>query len=83
VAVLQFDAEHGIRERLDDRALEHDRVFFGLGQDALLGGNRASALLSGLLGELLVDLRADRLAMLSGCDPFANGRIRHFFGPLC
>jgi hypothetical protein len=83
VAVLQFDAEHGIRERLDDRALEHDRVFFGLGQDALLDENRASALLSELLGELFVDLRTDRLAMLSGREPFANGGVRHIFGHIC
>src|SRR3954454_5241128 len=32
VAVLQLDPEHGVRERLDDRPLEDDRVFLGLGQ---------------------------------------------------
>src|SRR5436190_24173752 len=33
VAVLELDPEHGVRERLGHRALEHDRVFFGLGQN--------------------------------------------------
>ena len=32
VAVLELDAEHGVRQRLDDRPLEDDRVFLGLGQ---------------------------------------------------
>src|SRR5690606_16961206 len=32
VAVLELDPEHGVRERLDDRSLENDRVFFGLSQ---------------------------------------------------
>ena len=32
VAVLELDAEHGVRQRLDDRSLENDRVFLGLGQ---------------------------------------------------
>jgi hypothetical protein len=32
VAVLELDTEHRIRERLDDRSLEHDRILFGLGQ---------------------------------------------------
>ena len=32
VAVLELDPEHGVRQRLDDRSLENDRVFLGLGQ---------------------------------------------------
>ena len=36
VAVLQFDPEHCVRERLGDRAFEHDGVVFGLGQNCLL-----------------------------------------------
>src|SRR3954452_17077282 len=32
VAVLELDPEHGVRERLDDRSLENDRVFLGLRQ---------------------------------------------------
>src|SRR3954470_15942777 len=32
VAVLELDPEHGVRERLDDSALQHDRVFLGLWQ---------------------------------------------------
>src|SRR5688572_22203932 len=32
VAVLELDLEHGVRERLFDRPLEHDRIFLGLGQ---------------------------------------------------
>src|SRR3954467_12391008 len=32
VAVLELDPEHGVRQRLDDRPLEDDRVFLGLGQ---------------------------------------------------
>src|SRR5438046_3065540 len=32
VPVLELDTEHGIRQRLHDGALEHDRVFLGLGQ---------------------------------------------------
>jgi hypothetical protein len=31
VAVLQLDREHGIRERLDDRSFDFDRVFLGHG----------------------------------------------------
>src|SRR5262245_56667444 len=34
VAVVELDAEHGVRQRLDDRAFEHDRVFHRLGQGA-------------------------------------------------
>lgn len=33
VAVFEFDAEHGVRQRLDDRSFKNDRVFFGLSQD--------------------------------------------------
>jgi hypothetical protein len=36
VAVLEFDAEHGVRQRLDDRPFQDDRVFFGLGQGSIL-----------------------------------------------
>src|SRR5215216_508902 len=36
VAVVQLEAEHGVGERRQDRALEHDGVFLGLGQDGLL-----------------------------------------------
>src|SRR3954447_2180798 len=32
VTVLQLDAEHGVGQRLDDRAFHHDGVFFGLWQ---------------------------------------------------
>jgi hypothetical protein len=32
VAVLQLDAEHGVGQRLHDRALHHDGVFFRLWQ---------------------------------------------------
>src|SRR3954453_7355158 len=32
VAVLELDPEHGVRQRLDHRPLEDDRVFLGLGQ---------------------------------------------------
>src|SRR5512132_4007692 len=33
VPVLELDAEHGVRQRLDYRSLHQDRVVFGLGQD--------------------------------------------------
>ena len=33
VAVFEFDAEHGVRQRLGDRSFQNDRVFFGLSQD--------------------------------------------------
>jgi hypothetical protein len=36
VAVLELHAEHGVRERLDDRPLQHDGIFLGLGQVNLL-----------------------------------------------
>src|SRR4029079_617734 len=36
VPVLQLDAEHRVRQRLDDRAFEHDRVFLRLRQEMLL-----------------------------------------------
>jgi hypothetical protein len=29
VSVLKFDGEHGVRERLDDRPLDFDRVLLG------------------------------------------------------
>src|SRR5579872_4901673 len=32
VAVLELDPEHGVGERLDHRALEHDRILLGFGQ---------------------------------------------------
>jgi hypothetical protein len=32
VAVLELHPEHGVREGLDHRAFQHDRVFLGLGQ---------------------------------------------------
>ena len=32
MTVLQLDPKHGVRERLVDGALEHNRVFFGLRQ---------------------------------------------------
>lgn len=32
-AILELDPEHGVRERLDDRAFEDNRIFLGLGQD--------------------------------------------------
>ena len=37
VAVLEFDPEHRVRERLEDRPLEQDGVVFGFGQKSLLG----------------------------------------------
>src|SRR5437870_11483073 len=36
VAVVQFDAEHGVGERFHDGALQHDRVFLGFRQMGLL-----------------------------------------------
>ena len=36
VPVLELNPEHGVREWLDDRPFQDDRVFFGLGQDNLL-----------------------------------------------
>jgi hypothetical protein len=36
VPVLEFDTEHRIRQRLDDRAFEHYRVFFQFRQFVLL-----------------------------------------------
>ncbi len=41
VAVFELDAEHGVRQRLGDRALEHDGVVFRLGQRGLLTTDRA------------------------------------------
>ena len=41
VAVLEFHAEHRVRQGLDDRALEHDGVVFRLGQRGLLTTDRA------------------------------------------
>lgn len=43
VAILEFDAKHGVRQRLDNGALKHNGVFFRLGQGGLLnsgGQNR-------------------------------------------
>ena len=37
VPVLELDAKHRVRQRLDDRAFEHDRIFVRLGQGKLLG----------------------------------------------
>ena len=37
VPVLELDPEHGVREWLDDRSLENDRVFLGLSQRATSG----------------------------------------------
>ncbi len=37
VTVLQFDAKHRVGERLNDSALQHDRVFLWLRQVVLLG----------------------------------------------
>ena len=34
VAVLELDTEHGVGQRLDDRAFDQDRVVLGLGQRA-------------------------------------------------
>ena len=34
VAIFQIDPEHGVRERLDDGALENNRIFLGLRQGA-------------------------------------------------
>jgi hypothetical protein len=39
VPVLEFDAEHRIRQRLDDRAFEHDRILLGLWQVTLPGSS--------------------------------------------
>ena len=35
VAIFEFDAEHGVRQRLGDRSFQNDRVFFGLSQDTV------------------------------------------------
>ena len=44
VAILELDAEHGVRQRLDNGAFEHYGVFFRLGQGGLLnsGGRNDS-----------------------------------------
>src|SRR5215207_1631313 len=63
VAVVQLDAEHGVRERLQDRALEHDGVFLGLGQDGLLTGDGAGTWPGGASpGRLGTDERNERTA---------------------
>ena len=36
VAVLELHAEHCVRQGFENRALEHDRIFFRLSQDGLL-----------------------------------------------
>ena len=36
VSIVEFDLEHGIRQRLEDLALEYDRIFLWLGQGILL-----------------------------------------------
>ena len=36
VTVLEFDAEHRVRQRFGDGAFEHDRIFLWLGQKRLL-----------------------------------------------
>ena len=36
VSVVEFDLEHGSRQRLEDLALEYDRIFLWLGQGILL-----------------------------------------------
>src|SRR6056297_627520 len=36
VSVVEFDLEHGVRERLEDLALEYDRIFLWLCQGILL-----------------------------------------------
>ena len=33
VAILEFDTEHGVRQRLDNGAFEHNGVFFRLRQN--------------------------------------------------
>ena len=33
VPVLEFDPEHGVGQRFDDRSFDQDRVVLGLGQD--------------------------------------------------
>src|SRR5262245_9548163 len=38
VPVLQLDTEHGIRQRLDDRAFHQNRVVLGLGQEGITSG---------------------------------------------
>src|SRR5688500_17010296 len=38
VAVVELDTEHGIGQRLQNRAFQHDGVFLGLGQGFLLTG---------------------------------------------
>lgn len=37
MTVFELDAEHRVRQRLGDGALEHDRVFLWFGQKKLLG----------------------------------------------
>jgi hypothetical protein len=36
MTVLQLDAEHRVRQRFGDGALEHNRIFLWLGQKRLL-----------------------------------------------
>ena len=36
VSVVEFDLEHGIRQRFEDLALEYNRIFLWLGQGILL-----------------------------------------------
>ena len=36
VSIVEFDLEHGIRQRFEDLALEYNRIFLWLGQGILL-----------------------------------------------
>ncbi len=71
VAVLEFDSEHRVRQRLDDRAFEHDGVFLGLRQSSLLVREpgvrpaQRTCLIRFWFGRG-ADRRTDRLVMLSG-----------------
>src|SRR4029079_15295716 len=74
VPVLQLDAEHRVRQRLDDRALEHDRVFLRLRQKLLLRSLTRTDDPDQWMRT--AGLRTDRLSMLS--DQFRNTtRVRH------
>jgi hypothetical protein len=44
VSIVEFDLEHGVRQRFEDLALEYDRIFLWLGQGILLTWSCSSPL---------------------------------------
>jgi len=79
VPVLEFDAEHGVRQRLGHSPFQDDRVFFGLRQRAL----PTTCLSCRLIGSVRAnaDVLQRRRETLASCAPHSNsapqpGRVK-------